>query len=109
MLPLVAFVIGVAGGLRSMSAPAAITWAAYYGWLRLAGTPLAFFALPATRWIFTALAIGEWIADKLPFTPSRKAPLGLSARFISGAQPTTAPITRSTFHFPPNSRARAPS
>ena len=28
--------------------------------------------------------IGEWIADKLPFTPSRKAPLGLSARFISG-------------------------
>ena len=33
----------------------------------------------------TVLAIGELIADKLPKTPARTAPLGLIARIVLGA------------------------
>src|SRR6202035_4882923 len=35
--------------------------------------------------ILTVLAIGELIADKLPFTPSRKAAGPFIARIVSGA------------------------
>ncbi len=34
---------------------------------------------------FERLAIGELITDKLPKTPSRKAPLGFAARIVTGA------------------------
>ena len=37
-----AFLIGVVAGLRSMTPPAAVSWAARLGWLHLEGTPLAF-------------------------------------------------------------------
>jgi len=67
-----AFAIGVIAGLRSLTAPAAVAWAAHRQWLTLAGTPLAFMgSLPALI-IFVLLAIGELIADKLPATPSRR-------------------------------------
>jgi uncharacterized membrane protein len=80
-----AFLIGVVVGLRSMTAPAAVSWAARIGWLHLENTWLAFLGFAATPYIFTVLAIGELIADKLPGTPSRKAPVGFSARIVSGA------------------------
>ena len=35
--------------------------------------------------IFTVLALGELINDKLPKTPSRKAPPGFIARIVTGA------------------------
>ena len=41
-----AFLIGVVAGLRAMTAPAAVSWAARLGWLNLQGTPLAFWAPP---------------------------------------------------------------
>ena len=79
-----AFVIGVICGLRSLTGPAVVAWAARLGWLALHGTPLAFLAsLPAVI-IFTALALAELIADKLPKTPSRTAAVGLGARFVLG-------------------------
>jgi uncharacterized membrane protein len=34
--------------------------------------------------IFSVLAIGELVADKLPTTPKRTAPVGLIARIITG-------------------------
>jgi uncharacterized membrane protein len=80
-----AFLIGVVVGLRSMTAPAAVSWAARLGWLHLENTWLAFLGFAATPYIFTVLAVGELIADKLPKTPSRKAPLGFSGRIVSGA------------------------
>jgi uncharacterized membrane protein len=80
-----AFLIGVVVGLRSTTAPAAVSWAARLGWLHLENTWLAFLGFAATPYIFTVLAIGELIADKLPKTPSRKAPVGFSARIVSGA------------------------
>jgi uncharacterized membrane protein len=35
--------------------------------------------------IFTVLAVVELVADQLPTTPSRTAPIGLSARIVTGA------------------------
>jgi uncharacterized membrane protein len=80
-----AFLIGIAAGLRSMTAPAAVSWAARLGWLQLENTWLAFLGFAATPYILSALAIGELIADKLPKTPSRKSPVGFIARIVSGA------------------------
>jgi uncharacterized membrane protein len=80
-----AFLIGAVAGLRSMTAPAAVSWAARLGWLHLENTWLAFLGFAATPYIVSALAIGELIADKLPKTPSRTAPPGFIGRVVSGA------------------------
>ncbi len=85
MLYVLAFLIGVAAGLRAMTAPAAVCWAARLGWLKLQGTPLAFLGAAVTPWIFTIAAIGELINDKLPKTPSRKVPPQFIARIVMGA------------------------
>ena len=84
-LYLLAFLIGVVAGLRAMTAPAAVSWAARLGWLNLSGTPLAFMGAAATPYIFTVLALGELVNDKLPKTGSRKAPPQFIARILSGA------------------------
>lgn len=81
---ILAFLIGVVAGLRTMMAPAAISWAARLGWLPLYGTPLAFLGFHWTPWIFTLAAIGELVNDKLPATPSRKVPPQFIARVVSG-------------------------
>ncbi len=80
-----AFGIGVAAGLRSMTAPAVVAWAAYLGWINIHGSPLEFMSSVWAVGILTLFAIGELVADKLPSTPSRTAPLGLGARFVTGA------------------------
>jgi uncharacterized membrane protein len=79
-----AFLIGVIAGLRALTAPAVVSWAARLGWLHLENTNLAFLGFAATPYVFTVLAIGELIADKLPNTPSRKAPPGFIARIVTG-------------------------
>jgi uncharacterized membrane protein len=71
-----AFLIGLVAGLRSLTAPAVVSWGSRLGWLHLENTWLAFLG---------ALAIGELISDKLPKTPSRKAPAGFAARVVTGA------------------------
>ena len=80
-----AFLIGGIAGLRAMTAPAAVSWAARLGWLHLENTWLAFLGYAATPYILSVLAIGELINDKLPKTPSRKAPPGFIARIVTGA------------------------
>jgi uncharacterized membrane protein len=86
MVLLLAFLLGCVDGLRSLTPAALICWAAYFGWLHFAGTRLAFINHRATLIVFTLLAVVELIADKLPNTPARTAPLGLSARiFLGGA------------------------
>src|ERR1700676_4362360 len=82
---ILAFLIAMIAGLRSMTAPAAVSWAARLGWLQLENTWLAFMGFAATPYVFSALAIAELISDKLPKTPSRKAPIGFGARIVSGA------------------------
>ncbi len=82
---LLALLIGVVAGLRTMSAPAAIAWAAYLGWLNLDGSWLAFLGNVWVRWILTALALVELITDQLPSTPSRTVPVQFGARIVMGA------------------------
>jgi uncharacterized membrane protein len=82
---LLAFLIGVIGGLRSMTAPAVVSWAARLGWLHVENTWLAFLGFAATPYILSVLAIGELFADKLPKAPSRKSPPGFIARIVTGA------------------------
>jgi uncharacterized membrane protein len=76
--------LGVVAGLRSMTAPAVVSWAAHLGRLRLAGTSLGFLEHAATAYVLTALAPAELIADKLPRTPSRKTPGPFAARVVLG-------------------------
>jgi uncharacterized membrane protein len=79
-----AFLIGVVCGLRSMTGPAVVSWAAYLGWLDLSNTVFAFLGYAATPYILSVLALGELVVDKLPGTPSRKAPPGFIARVVLG-------------------------
>jgi uncharacterized membrane protein len=80
-----ALLIGIVAGLRTMTAPAAISWAARLGWLKLAPTGLAFVGYAYTPWIFTVLALVELVTDQLPTTPSRKVPVQFGARIVMGA------------------------
>jgi len=84
LLPILAFAIGVVAGLRSMTAPAAVAWAARLGHLHLEGTPLSFLASPVAAYLLSALALGELVADKLPKTPSRTRPGPFVGRIITG-------------------------
>ncbi len=81
---LLAFLIGVVAGLRSLTAPAVLAWAAHRNWLNVHNTPLSFMASTAAMIIFVLLAVGELIADQLPSTPSRTAPPGLIGRIVMG-------------------------
>ena len=85
MLLLLALALGVASGLRSMTPPAVVAWAARLGHLDLDPTPLAFLGSPVAAWLFAAAALGELVGDKLPFTPHRTRPGPFGARLLSGA------------------------
>jgi len=77
--------IGIVAGLRAFMAPATVAWAANIGWLNLHGSPLAFMGSTVAVGIFSVLAIGELVVDKLPQTPKRTALPLLLARIIFGA------------------------
>ena len=51
VLPLL---IGIVAGLRAMTAPAVVSWAARFGRLSLGSTGLAFLGYAFTPWIFGA-------------------------------------------------------
>ncbi len=80
-----AFLIGTATGLRSLTAPAALSFAARCGRLRLKNSPLAFLGSRATPYVLTALATGELVNDKLAWTPSRRSPPSFALRVALGA------------------------
>lgn len=84
LILLLALLIGVVAGLRSLTAPAVVAWAAYLGWLDLHGTWASWLANIITVIVFTALAIGELLTDKLPKTPARTAPPVFAARIVMG-------------------------
>jgi uncharacterized membrane protein len=80
-----AAVIGAVSGLRSMTGPAIIATAARARRLKVEGTALSWFGSPKAAPVVSALAIGEMIADKLPFMPDRTKPGSLAGRAITGA------------------------
>jgi uncharacterized membrane protein len=77
--------MGALAGLRSIVPPAILTHAASRNLINLRGTPLSRLRGSKAVKIATALAVGEMVADKLPFAPSRLKPGPLAARAISGA------------------------
>jgi uncharacterized membrane protein len=81
---LLAFGIGVVAGLRSMSAPAIVAWAAHLGWINLSDSHLAFMGSAWAVGIFTLGALVEFIADQLPTTPARTTAVPLAARIVMG-------------------------
>lgn len=85
MISLLALLIGVIAGLRTMVAAAAVAWGAYLGFLALTGTWLSFLTSIWAVVILTILAAGELVTDKLPTTPSRKVPVQFAGRVVIGA------------------------
>ena len=81
---LLALAIGVVAGLRSMTAPAVVAWAAHVGWINLSGSHLAFMGSTWTVALFTIAALGELVADQLPSTPARTSAGPLAVRVIIG-------------------------
>jgi uncharacterized membrane protein len=82
---LLALLIGIIAGLRTMTAPAAIAWATDLGRLDLSGNWLAFLGNVWVRWVLTALALVELVVDQLPSTASRTVPVQFGARLLTGA------------------------
>ena len=68
-----AILMGVVAGMRAMTAPAAVSWAAALGWIAIGTTALGFLARPITPWVFTLLALAEFVTDQLPRTGAARA------------------------------------
>ena len=81
---LLALLIGVVAGLRSLTAPAVVAWGAFLGWIDLHGTWASWVANLITVIVLSVLAVGELVGDKLPKTPARTAPPGFAARIVMG-------------------------
>jgi uncharacterized membrane protein len=81
---LLALLLGVTAGLRTFTAPTAVSVAARLGKLDLSGSWLAWLGFAWTPWIFAILAIVELITDQLPSTPSRTVPMQFGARIVAG-------------------------
>jgi uncharacterized membrane protein len=80
---LLAFLIGIFTGLRSLTPPAVTAWATHLGWLKVP-SPLSWIGTMPAAVILTLFALVELVTDKLPKTPSRTAPPGLIARIVLG-------------------------
>ncbi len=76
--------LGVVTGMRTMTAMAALCWFAYRGDLPLDDTWAFWAGKLVTAIIFSVLALGEYVVDKLPKTPNRTAPPLLLARVLMG-------------------------
>jgi uncharacterized membrane protein len=82
---LMAVLIGVVAGLRCLTAPAVVAWAALLHWINLDGTWVSWLGYPLTVTVVSVLAILELLVDKRPATPNRTAGVSFIARMASGA------------------------
>src|ERR1700690_970930 len=80
-----AFGIGVIAGLRALTAPAVVAWAAHIGWIHVGGTHFSFMSSTVAVAILTLAAVGEIVNDKLPKTPPRTALPSIIIRMVMGA------------------------
>lgn len=75
--------LGITVGLRTMTAMAVLCWFAWlqlipeHGWAFWVGTLVSAI-------VFTVCALGEYVVDTLPSTPSRTSPGPLGARLVFG-------------------------
>jgi uncharacterized membrane protein len=80
-----AALMGAVAGMRSMSSPAIISQLARSGALPSGDGKLAFLDKPMTAKALTIAAMGEMVADKLPFLPKRTKAPSLIWRAVAGA------------------------
>jgi uncharacterized membrane protein len=76
--------LGFTAGLRALTPPAIVAWAAHLGWINLNNTPLAFMGSTIAAVIFSLLAVFELIGDLRPSTGKRTAAVPLIARILMG-------------------------
>lgn len=76
--------MGAVAGMRSMSAPAMVSQVAKAGRIAMGHPELDFLHSPKTAYAMTAMAVGEVIADKLPFMPNRTGAPSLLGRALTG-------------------------
>jgi uncharacterized membrane protein len=79
-----ALLIGVIAGLRAMTAPAAVSWGAFLGWIPVTDTWAEWMAHPITVTVLTIFLLVELVTDQLPKTPSRKTTPQFLTRLITG-------------------------
>ena len=77
-------VLGITAGMRTMTGIAVICWAAHFGWVPVHGTWAFWAGSLVSAIVFTILALGEYVGDTLPRTPSRTEPLLIGARLAFG-------------------------
>ncbi len=76
--------LGVSTGVRSFTPIAVTAWFARSGRLPVTGTWASWVRHPAAVGLFTAAALGEYVADKLPGAPDRTSPVPLIGRLVLG-------------------------
>ena len=84
------FGIGFVTGLRSMTACAALTWAASQEKTQLRWLPSG----PVSRGLAATAALGEMAGDKMPFAPDRRIVPSVAARLAIGAVGGAALVER---------------
>ncbi|HVY41253.1 MAG TPA: DUF4126 family protein [Polyangia bacterium] len=82
---LIALLLGIVAGLRSLITPAVVSWVVHLGWFNVERTWAAALGNLWVRWILTALGVVELIADQLPATPSRTVAWQFGLRLFVGA------------------------
>src|SRR5258708_18019230 len=92
-----ALLIGVVAGLRALTPPAVVSWAAFLGWIDLDNRWLHWIGHPATVAVLTVLAVVELVTDQLPKTPSRKTPPQFITRIITGG--FAGAVLGAAYHF----------
>ncbi|MBV9265289.1 MAG: DUF4126 family protein [Acidobacteriaceae bacterium] len=80
-----AALVGAVSGMRSMSAPAVLGQLARSGAVAIGHSGIDVLSRPVAAHGFTALAVAEAVADKLPFMPDRTKAISLTGRAITGA------------------------
>jgi uncharacterized membrane protein len=93
-------VLGLATGCRSMTAIAVLCWFARLHRIELTGSHFFWLANPISVGVFTVMAAGEWIGDKLPFIPNRTDLGPLFARLAFGGLIGAAVATGENFAWP---------
>ena len=78
-------ILGGMTGVRSMTPMAVLCWFAYVGHLDVGDSWALWTTKLVTAIVFTVLAVGEFVGDKLPMTPNRTAPFPLIARIAFGS------------------------
>ena len=77
--------MGMVTGLRTMTGMAVLCWFSYFGYLPVHHSWAVWTTRPVTAVIFTVLAVGEYVADKVPQVPARISAGPLLARlFFAG-------------------------